>query len=167
MDLFKILTYPNPILRRSCEEIKNIDDELIAIARRMSTTMYKAKGIGLAAPQVGITRQIITLDIGDGLLTLINPRITKHEGDVKMEEGCLCLPKITVEVPRYEKVQVCAVDLNGKPITIDAEGLLARALQHEIDHLHGKLIIDKVSRLKRDLIIKKYKKLNLQEEEQG
>ncbi|MCX8042786.1 MAG: peptide deformylase [Desulfobacterota bacterium] len=160
MDLFKILTYPNPVLRRHCEEIKNIDEELHLIVRRMAATMYKAKGIGLAAPQVGILRQIITLDIGEGLLTLINPRITLHEGEAKMEEGCLCLPKITVEVPRYEKVQVRGVDLDGNQVTIDAEGLLARALQHEIDHLHGRLIIDKVSRLKRDLIIKQYKKLN-------
>ncbi len=164
MDLFRILTYPNPILRRTCEEIQNIDDELLAIARRMSATMYRAKGIGLAAPQVGVLKQIITLDIGDGLLTLINPRVTEYEGDVKMEEGCLCLPGITVEVPRREKVRVCGVDLKGNPVTIDAEGLLARALQHEIDHLHGKLIIDRVSRLKRDLIIKKYKKLNQEKE---
>lgn len=164
MDLFEILTYPNSLLRRHCAEIKDIDDELLATARRMSATMYKAKGIGLAAPQVGVLQRLIVLDIGDGLVTLINPEITLFEGKVKMEEGCLCLPGISVEVPRHEKVQVRGVDLNGKPVTIDAEDLLARALQHEIDHLHGKLIIDKVSRLKRDLIVKKYKKLKAEKE---
>jgi len=158
MDIFEILTYPHPVLRRQCEDITNIDEDLLAIARRMSATMYRAKGIGLAAPQVGILRKLIVLDIGDGLLTLINPQIQQCEGEVKMEEGCLCLPSLTVAVPRSEKVQVCGIDLNGKPVTIDAEGLLARALQHEIDHLHGKLIIDRVSRLKRDLVLKQYKK---------
>jgi len=165
MSTFEILTYPNAVLRKKCDPIKNIDDELLRIAHNMSETMYRAKGVGLAAPQVGIIRQIATIDIGEGLITLINPEITLYEGDVKMEEGCLCFPKITVAVPRYEKVQVKAVDLTGRPVTIDAEGLLARALQHEIDHLKGKLIIDKLSRLKRDIAIKKYKKLNFDTKE--
>jgi len=164
MNLFDILTYPNPVLRRHCEEITNIDDALVETARRMSATMYRAKGIGLAAPQVGVLQRLIVLDIGDGLVTLINPEITLFEGKVKMEEGCLSLPGITVEVPRHAAVQVRGVDLNGKPVSIDAEDLLARALQHEIDHLHGKLIIDKVSRLKRDLIVKKYKKMKAEKD---
>lgn len=165
MSIFEILTYPNAVLRKKCELIKNIDDELLRIAQTMSETMYHAKGVGLAAPQVGIVRQIVTIDIGEGLITLINPEITLYEGTVKMEEGCLCFPKISVELPRHEKVQVKAIDLAGNPITIDAEGLFARALQHEIDHLKGKLIIDKLSRLKRDMAIRKYKKLNFEKEE--
>jgi peptide deformylase len=165
MSTFEILTYPHAVLRKKCDLITDLDDELMRVAHAMAETMYLAKGVGLAAPQVGIIRQIITVDIGEGLITLINPEITLYEGDVKMDEGCLCLPKLTIEVPRHEKVQVKAIDLTGHPVTIDAEGLLARALQHEIDHLKGKLIIDKLSRLKRDLAIKKYKKLNLETKE--
>lgn len=162
----EILLYPNSALRKKCEKVQDIDEEVIRIARSMEEAMYKAKGVGLAAPQVGIIRQIITLDVGDGLITLINPEITFFEGEIKTDEGCLCLPKITVAVPRHERVQVTGIDLKGKINTFDAEGLLSRAFQHEIDHLKGKLIIDKLSKIKRDLTIKKYKKLNLEEEEE-
>jgi peptide deformylase len=166
MDILDILIYPNAVLRKKCASVPDINDDVLRIAQCMAETMYTAKGVGLAAPQVGITQQIITIDVGNGLITLINPEIVLHEGDVKMEEGCLCLPKITVDIPRYEKVQVRGIDLTGKPITFDAEGLLARAFQHEIDHLRGKLIIDKLSKIKRDLAIKKYKKLNADSKEE-
>lgn len=166
MDILDILTYPNAVLRKKCDSVPDINDKVLRIAQRMAEIMYTAKGVGLAAPQVGITQQIITIDIGNGLITLINPEIILHEGEVKMDEGCLCLPKITVNIPRHEKVQVRGIDLTGNTITFDAEGLLARAFQHEIDHLKGKLIIDKLSKLKRDLVIKKYKKLNLDTKEE-
>jgi len=161
----EILLYPNPVLRKKCEKVQDIDEEVLRIARSMEETMYRAKGVGLAAPQVGIVRQIITIDVGDGLITLINPEITLFEGDIKMDEGCLCLPKITVVVPRHERVQVKAIDLKGKPVTFDAEDLLSRAFQHEIDHLKGKLILDKLSKIKRDLAIRKYKKLNAEDKD--
>lgn len=158
MAKLEVLRYPNSILRKKCAPIETIDDEVVQLARDMLETMYEDKGIGLAAPQVGITRQLIVLDIGDGPLALINPKIVHAEGTDIMEEGCLCLPGINVDVERSACVRVIGLDTAGDTVEIDAEELLARALQHEIDHLSGTLIIDKVSKLKRDLLIKKYKK---------
>jgi peptide deformylase len=135
-----------------------IDDEVVRLARDMLETMYEDKGIGLAAPQVGVSRCLVVLDIGEGPLALVNPKIVEAEGAETMEEGCLCLPGINVEVERSARVRVVGLDTAGTELAIDAEELLARALQHEIDHLSGTLIIDKVSKLKRDLLIKKYKK---------
>jgi len=158
MTKFEVLRYPNSILRKKCDPIETIDDDVVQLAQDMLETMYEDKGIGLAAPQIGITRQLIVLDIGDGPLALINPKIVEAEGSDIMEEGCLCLPGINVDVERSERVRVIALDPKGEAVDIDADDLLARALQHEIDHLSGTLIIDKVSKLKRDLLIKKYKK---------
>jgi peptide deformylase len=123
--------------------------------------MYAYKGVGLAAPQIGVARNVIVLDVGQGLMSLINPEITVSEGTEAKEEGCLCLPDLSVTVERHERIQIKAVDQNGSPITLEADGLLARALQHEVDHLHGTLIIDKLSKLKRDLIIKRLRKQQL------
>ncbi len=153
-----VLHYPNSVLRKKCEAIDVIDDDVVQLAHDMLETMYVDKGIGLAAPQVGVSRRLIVLDIGDGPLMLVNPKIVAAEGSDTMEEGCLCLPGINVEVERSARVRVSGLDLAGKELDIDADDLLARALQHEIDHLSGTLIIDKVSKLKRDLLIKKYKK---------
>ncbi|MBM4309494.1 MAG: peptide deformylase [Deltaproteobacteria bacterium] len=158
MAKLEVLRYPNSVLRKKCEPIETIDDAVVQLARDMLETMYEDKGVGLAAPQVGVSRRLIVLDVGDGPLALINPEITSAEGTDTMEEGCLCLPGINVEVERSARVRVVGLDTSGKPLDIDADDLLARALQHEIDHLSGTLIIDKVSKLKRDLLIKKYKK---------
>ncbi|MBN2108050.1 MAG: peptide deformylase [Deltaproteobacteria bacterium] len=159
MAKLEILTYPNPLIRKKCGNVENIDDDIVKTSAAMAETMYRAKGVGLAAPQVGILKKIIAVDIGEGLITLINPHITMSEGLIKSEEGCLCLPKLTVDIKRHAKVQVKGYDVNGKELTFDAEDLLARAFQHEIDHLDGLLIIDRLSRLKRDLSIRKYRKL--------
>jgi peptide deformylase len=158
MAKLEVLRYPNSILRKKCDAIETIDEEVVQLARDMLETMYEDKGIGLAAPQVGITRQLIVLDVGDGPLALINPRIVEAEGSDIMEEGCLCLPGINVDVERSARVRVTGLDPKGEAVDIDADDLLARALQHEIDHLSGTLIIDKISKLKRDLLLKKYKK---------
>ena len=160
----EVLTFPNSILRRTCEEVRQIDDEIIRIAHNMADTMYEDKGIGLAAPQIGITKRIIVLDIGEGLVTLVNPEITLFEGDEVMEEGCLCLPKITVDVPRYTRVQVKGIDLTENPVSFEADDLLARVFQHEIDHLKGTLIIDKLSKVKRDMLVRKMRKLYLKDQ---
>lgn len=163
MAKLEVLKFPNPLLRKKCEKVQEIDDEIVKIAHDMAETMYTKKGVGLAAPQVGISKQIIVLDVSDGLITLINPEITLTEGTCTMEEGCLCLPKISVEVERHANIQVKGIDLYGKPVSFDADELMARVFQHEIDHLGGKLIIDKLSKVKRDLKIKEYRKLNLEE----
>ena len=165
MNKLEILTYPHPLIRKKSGNVENIDDDIIKTSAAMAEAMYRAKGVGLAAPQVGILKKIIAIDIGEGLITLINPRITLFEGAVKSEEGCLCLPKLTVDVKRHSWVQVKGYNLKGTEMTFDAEELLARALQHEIDPLDGLLIIDRLSRLKRDLAIRKYRKLNTEKEE--
>ncbi len=153
-----IIHYPDSLLRKDCETIDRIDDEVHLLAREMAETMYQGKGIGLAAPQIGVIKQIIVVDIGEGLITLLNPVIDITEGADKMEEGCLCLPSITCDVERAMRARVTGLDLNGNEVIYDAEGLLARVFQHEIDHLRGTLIIDHLSKIKRDLILKKYKK---------
>ncbi len=161
MALLEVLKFPNQVLRQESELVTDIDDATLKLFRDMADTMYAKKGIGLAAPQVGVSKKIIVLDVGEGLISLINPEITLSEGAAEHEEGCLCLPEIYVNVQRKEKVQIKGIDLKGNPISLEADGLLARALQHEIDHLSGTLIIDKLSKLKRDLIIKKFRKLQL------
>ena len=165
MAKLEILTYPNPLIRKKSAPVENITEETVKTCAAMAEAMYRAKGVGLAAPQVGILKKIIAVDIGEGLITLINPRITLFEGDEKGDEGCLCLPKLTVDVKRHAKVQVKGYDLKGTEVIFDAEELLARALQHEIDHLDGLLIIDRLSRLKRDLALRKYRKLNAEEKD--
>ncbi len=161
MALLEVLKFPDQILRKESELVTDIDDATVKLLRDMADTMYVKKGIGLAAPQVGVSKKIIVLDVGEGLISLINPEITLSEGTSEHEEGCLCLPEIFVNVQRKEKVQIKGVDQKGNPVSLEADGLLARALQHEIDHLSGTLIIDKLSKLKRDLIIKRFRKLQL------
>lgn len=158
-----IIHYPDSLLRKECDLIDHIDDEIYTLAQEMAETMYQGKGIGLAAPQIGITKKLIVVDIGEGLITLINPVIEITEGTDKMEEGCLCLPSITCDVERALCARVTGLDLDGKEVAYDAQGLLARVFQHELDHLKGTLIIDHLSKIKRDLLLKKYKKQFQQE----
>jgi peptide deformylase len=161
MALLNVLTFPHQVLRKDCDLVTDIDDETVQLLIDMADTMYSKKGIGLAAPQVGIAKKVIVLDVGQGLISLINPEVTYSEGISEREEGCLCLPEIYVTISRKDKVQIKGIDVKGNPVFLEAEGLLARVLQHEIDHLNGTLIIDRLSKLKRDLIIKKFRKLQL------
>ena len=160
MALLEVVKYPSSIIRKKCEPVIEINDEIIELSQNMAETMYAYSGIGLAAPQIAVLQQLIVLDIGEGLMTLVNPEITMAEGSDMMDEGCLCLPKLTAEVDRSENVQVKGINLKGEPVCIDAEGLLARVFQHEIDHLQGMLFIDRISKLKRDIALKQYKKLS-------
>ncbi len=161
MSVIEVVRFPHQILRQQCEPVATITDEIIKLVDDMAETMYAYKGVGLAAPQIGVAQNVIVLDIGQGLISLINPEISVSEGTEAKEEGCLCLPDLSVTVERSERIQIKGIDRKGNPVTIEADGLLARALQHEIDHLHGTLIIDKLSKLKRDLIIKRLRKQQL------
>jgi len=168
MSIAKILVYPDPILRAKAKEIDNIDDRIIRLSDDMVETMYAAPGIGLAAPQVGVSERLIVVDVrhpeGEKeLITLVNPEIVAMEGEVIGEEGCLSLPGVKENVARANNVLVRGYDLNGKEVKISAEGLLAIALQHEIDHLTGILLIDRISRLKRGIIQLKLRKLVLED----
>jgi len=151
----EIRIYPDPILRKKAIPIKNIGSQVKEIADRMAEAMYANKGIGLAAPQIGIPSQIIVVDLGEGLRTFINPEIVEGEGESVLEEGCLSLPNIEVLVKRKDKVFIRAWDLDGKGMNLELIGFPGRVYQHEIDHLKGILIIHHISWLKRELLIKK------------
>jgi len=135
--------YGDPVLRCKARAIRKINAGVRELAARMADTMYAVDGVGLAAPQIGELRRVVVLDIGDGLMTLVNPRVVSGSGRETQIEACLSVVGLCGEVERYERVRVKATDLDGKEMTIDAEGMLARALQHEIDHLDGILYTDR------------------------
>ncbi len=158
-----IKTYPEPVLSRRAREVQEITPEIKELAREMAEIMYQNEGIGLAAPQIGISLRLITVDVsGPGsrssLMTLINPEILAREGEVESEEGCLSVSGFRGKVARAAAVTVKALDLEGNEVTLEADGLLAICLQHEIDHLNGTVILDHASRLKRSLYEKKVSK---------
>lgn len=132
------------ILRKKSRPVDKIDKRILTLLDDMAETMYKAEGAGLAAPQVGILRRVVVIDVGEGLIELINPKILNKEGEQMAMEGCLSIPGLTGQVKRPLKVVVSGLDRNGEEIKIEGSHLLARALCHEIDHLDGILYIDKV-----------------------
>jgi peptide deformylase len=152
------------VLAKRGQEVTVFDAQLAKLVDEMFESMYAAQGIGLAAPQINISQRITVIDCSfkknpDEKVVLINPEIVERKGKQIEEEGCLSLPEIREKVSRASWVKVRAQDVNGNPIEVEGEELLARAMQHEIDHLDGILFIDRLSRLKRDLIIRKIKKL--------
>ena len=142
MALLKIITEGDPVLRRKARPITKITKRLKVLAKNMLETMYHANGVGLAAPQVGVSERMVVIDVGKGPLVLINPEIIAAEGEERDVEGCLSLPGRSEYITRAYRVTVSALDLNGDKINLTGEGLLARAFQHEIDHLNGILFID-------------------------
>jgi peptide deformylase len=160
----KIYTYPAPVLRVSTELVKNIDEGIQKLVEKMAETMYAAPGVGLAANQVGALKRVLVYDVSPAeadrsLSVIINPEIVLAEGDIVQEEACLSVIDFSAEVSRKAQVKVRGVDRDGNPVDIEAEGLLARCLQHEIDHLNGILFIDHISSLKRTLYNKRLKKM--------
>jgi peptide deformylase len=160
----EILTYPNKFLSQPTQPVKNIDGELQNMIERMAVTMYQAPGIGLAAIQVGINQSFLIYDVSPqdserSLQVLINPRIVSREGTtISEEEGCLSVPDFRADVKRAASILVEGFDRNEKPLRMEAEGLLAVVLQHEIDHLNGILFINRISSLKRGIYKRKVKK---------
>lgn len=146
MAVYKIVTLGDPILREKAQPVKKITPNLLKLLDNMAETMYAAPGVGLAAPQIGVGKRVIVVDVGDGLVELINPEIVAAEGTEIGLEGCLSIPRVQGEVPRSARVVVRGLDRDGKEREYKAEGLFARALQHEIDHLDGILFIDKAVR---------------------
>jgi peptide deformylase len=146
MTIRKIVEYPNAVLETKCEEVKTFDKQLKTLIKDMFDTMYDADGVGLAAPQIGILKQIAVVDVGDDTepYVFINPVIVTSSGSQTGPEGCLSFPGLFGEVERPLKVTVNALDAKGKEFTLKAEGFLARAILHEIDHLHGVLFTSKV-----------------------
>ena len=175
MSELEVLKYPDPFLRTVCEPLSEVDDDVRRLMDDMVETMYANKGIGLAAVQVGVAKRVIVLDVpddededdeetgrragkGKNLLTIANPEIAWSDGKTRFEEGCLSVPGINAEVERAARVRVTGLGRDGEPIDMGAEGLLAIALQHEIDHLDGVLFIDRLSWLKRDRIKRRLRK---------
>ncbi|MDD3517374.1 MAG: peptide deformylase [Chromatiales bacterium] len=161
MAILDILHFPDPRLRKRAEPVAQVDDEVRRLIDDMFETMYDAPGIGLAATQVDVHRRVIVIDVSkenDAPLCLINPEILTREGEEEMEEGCLSVPGFYETVHRADRVRVRALDRDGKPFELDADGLLAVCIQHEMDHLEGKLFVDYLSSLKRQRIQKKLEK---------
>jgi peptide deformylase len=165
MSILPIITIPDPVLRQISDPLERVDAAVVKLMDEMLETMYAAPGIGLAAIQVGVPRRVLVIDASDegeplNPIAMANPEIVKLGSTTRpYEEGCLSIPDVRVEIERPDTVTVRYIDRHGKQQTLDADGLLATAIQHEMDHLDGHLIIDFMSRLKRDMVIRKFKKL--------
>jgi peptide deformylase len=158
VSILDIRVLGDPILREETTPVGAITDELRSLARDMFDTMHLAKGIGLAAPQVGRPERLAVVQVDEHRLVIINPEVVHGEGKDKAEEGCLSIPDVYGDVERPAKVRVRATDLEGQEFEVEADGLFARCLQHEIDHLHGKLFLDYLSVLKRRAALAKWSK---------
>ena len=162
MARLEILHFPNPRLRRRAEPVGTVDESVRRLIDDMFETMYDAPGIGLAAPQVDVAKRVITIDLSKDRsepLCLVDPEILWANGEAETEEGCLSVPGVYDVVKRAERIRVRATDRDGRSREIGAEGLLAACIQHEIDHLDGRLFVDHLSRLKRQRIRRKAEKL--------
>ncbi len=167
MAIREIVTYPAPVLREKAVKIETFDDKLQELADDMIETMYHAQGVGLAGNQIGIARQIVVIDISNHEgeeskvqnIVIINPVISEGEGQIPDQEGCLSVVEYSAKVDRFQKIRVTAQDVEGNELDFIAQDHFARIIQHEVDHLHGTLFIDRISSLKRSLYKKKLKKI--------
>ena len=161
MALRTILHYPDPRLRQVAKPVVAVDDEVRRLVDDMAETMYAAPGIGLAAVQVNVAQRVVVIDVSEtrhALQVFINPEIIERDGKQVFEEGCLSVPGIFEEVERAQHIRLRALDRDGKPFELEAQGLIATCIQHEIDHLDGKVFVDYLSRLKQSRIRKKLEK---------
>ncbi len=164
MAILDILVYPDQRLRTIAKPVKVVDEKIRQLVADMLETMYDSNGIGLAATQINVHQQVIVMDISDSRdepLTLINPKIISRDGEQVYEEGCLSVPEYYAPVKRAEQIKLTALDTQGEIFEIEAEGLLAICIQHEMDHLLGKVFVDYLSRLKQDRVRKKLLKQQL------
>ncbi|MFP3906435.1 MAG: peptide deformylase [Acidimicrobiales bacterium] len=141
---FEIRTFGDPVLRRVADEVTDIDGRLVRLAEDMLTTMYGAPGLGLAAPQIGVGKRVFVYDIGEGPEVLVNPTIAESDGEWLYEEGCLSVPGYTFEIVRPKQVHLTGTDLDGNEVSLEADELLARLFQHELDHLDGILMLERL-----------------------
>ncbi len=163
MALRTIVLYPDPILLRPTQPVEHVDDEVRTLVDDMVETMNAAPGIGLAANQIGVSQRVCVVDLTTGeqpgsLLVMINPRVLESSGRQTAEEGCLSFPDITIEVERAERVRVEALDRNGQPFELTADGLLARAILHECEHLDGQVFLRNLSALRREIVRREIRK---------
>ena len=163
MAVLEIVTYPNPVLIQRAEEVEKVDGKIRKLISDMVDTMYANGGIGLAAPQVGVSKRVVIVDVrlyepSSSLMSIVNPEVVAEGEEVIHEEGCLSVPECVEGIKRKTWIKVRGLNERGRKIEIEGEGMLAIALQHEIDHLNGKVILDRISRVKRDLYKKRLQK---------
>jgi peptide deformylase len=158
MSLLPLHLLGSPVLRQHSQEVKTVDDQIRRLIEDMFETMDAAKGIGLAANQVGTAQRVAVVDVDDDRFVMVNPRIIETEGRAAAEEGCLSIPEIYADVSRPERVVLEALDQTGSPYRKEATGLKARAIQHEIDHLDGILFLDHLSLIKRQMLLAKWRR---------
>ena len=163
-EIEKIRVYGDPVLRKMAEKVTDFDSNLQELVDRMNQVMYEKNGIGLAGPQVGISHKIVTIDLSfgeevDNILTMINPEILNKEGEATFEEGCLSVPGIFEELLRSAKIFARYQDIDGEVQEIEADTMLARVIQHEVDHLEGILFVDRLSTVKRNLLAKQLRSI--------
>lgn len=156
---YEIRTFGDPVLKAVAEEVENIDGKIIRLTQNMLQAMYKAPGLGLAAPQIGVQKQIFVYDIDGEPITLLNPKIVESRGEWVYDEGCLSIPGLYVEMLRPKEVLLEAIDLSGNTIQVEADELLARLFQHELDHLNGVLMFDRMTPDQRDEALREYKRI--------
>lgn len=149
MAVYRILEMGDPVLKEKAKAVPKITPNILKLLDNMADTMYDAEGVGLAAPQIGVSKRVVVVDVGDGLIELINPEILQMEGEDTDTEGCLSIPGIQGDVTRASKVVIRALDRDGKKVEYCGEGLLARAFQHELDHLEGILFVDKADKIRK------------------
>ena len=149
MAVYKIVEIGDEILREKAKPVKEITPNIVKLLDNMADTMYEANGVGLAAPQIGVSKRVIVIDVGEGLVELINPEIVETSGNVVDTEGCLSVPGMIGEVARADKLVVKGLNRQGKAVTYQAKGWLARAFQHEIDHLEGVVFVDRAANLRK------------------
>jgi peptide deformylase len=156
----EIRTYGDPVLKSQAMSIEKIDDKLVRLTEEMFDIMYDAPGIGLAAPQIGVSKQLFVYDIGDGADVLINPEIVESSGEWVYEEGCLSIPGLYVEMIRPKQVLLKGVNLDGEEVTVEADELLSRLFQHELDHLNGVLMFERMTPDQRVEAMAEYRRLH-------
>lgn len=170
MALLDVRVYPDPVLTTPAEQVKQVDDGIRKTLEDMAETMYAYNGIGLAAPQVGLGLRMMTVDVpgeeegdeGSGLLYMINPVIVGHEGSITFCEGCLSFPGLEIDVKRHARIRVEYTDHQGQPADLEADGLLAICIQHELDHLDGVVFVDRLGTVRRKLALREFNKLKQQ-----
>ena len=156
---YEIRTYGDPVLKSQSLAIENIDDKLVRLTGAMLDIMYDAPGIGLAAPQIGVQKQLFVYDIGDGAEVLINPVVVESTGEWVYEEGCLSIPGLYVEMVRPKEILLKGINIDGEEVTVEADELLARLFQHELDHLNGVLMFERMTPDQRTEALAEYRRL--------
>jgi peptide deformylase len=158
---YSIRVVGDPVLRQRAAEVANIDGRLAKLAEDMIVTMYEAPGVGLAAPQVGVEKRLFVYDVGEGARTIVNPEIVEGDGEWTFEEGCLSVPGLSWEIVRPKQVHLRGIDLDGNEVSIEADELLARCFQHELDHLDGILLLERLDADTRKAAMKRIRELGI------